>query len=261
MYKLILATIISATLALYPVSAGAPATGGFVEQPIKIAQETTIEPTNNDNFLVDNEVLNVELDLIMPIGGPSIHTNYTGPVDGFHWKDQNSGQYHVYGVEDGKFIHQTGDTWFIYGLFGPIKATKYDWNIQYDLWNGNHNGIDFVMPLNTPILAASGGEVIFTGVSAGNTIVVKKGNFHITYSHLNSISVEVGESITQGQTIGFSGDSGTINPHLHFQIDEYKLDGTKWGINPAKFLPQLDLAIVPNTPTNQLISEVNKFIW
>jgi len=275
MYKTILAIVISVTLVLYPASAGAPATGGDTANQTDISVEVIVdsfdaksEPNINQIPLVQQargELVqnnsDTELDLIMPLAGPSVHTNYSGPADAFHWKDINSGKYHIYGVANGKFIYQPGDTWFVYGLFGPIEAIKYDWNIKYPLWNGKHNGIDFAVASGTPVIAASGGEVIFAGLSAGNTIVIKQNNFHITYSHLQSISVSVGEFIAQSQIIGRTGSSGTVNPHLHFQIDEYRTDlteaGKRWAINPIKYLPsELQTAIMPNVPANKYISSL-----
>jgi len=42
------------------------------------------------------------------------------------------------------------------------------------------------------------------------------------YGHLNQILVNAGDSITQGQLIGYSGDigAGTGNYHLHFEVIE-----------------------------------------
>lgn len=275
MYKAILATIFSISLVLYPVNAQAPTTDGLSDIYIETESKMPVDQVDTKPMPIRHPIdaeptsdLTLELDLILPLAGPSTHINYTGSADAFHWKDQNSNQYNIYGVENGKFIYHEDDTWFVYGLFGQIEATKYNWNAQYDLWDGNHNGIDFATATNTPILAASGGEVTFAGISAGHTIVIKQNNFDITYGHLNSIWVEVGELITQGQIIGLSGSSGTVNPHLHFQIDKHELNGNRWGINPAKFLlPELKSAIIPNISSNWYATSNNwwqlapDFMW
>ncbi|RLC37837.1 hypothetical protein DRH29_00260 [candidate division Kazan bacterium] len=255
MAKFLLAIIFSVSLVLYPTSASAPATGGDTLGLLKIAKPPINEAVVDLPVTPEPEPSpNPELDLIMPLAGPSIHTNYFGPNDVFHWQDINSRQYHTYGVENGKFIYQPGDTWFIYGLFGPIEAVKYDWNVKYPLWNGRHNGIDFAVASGTPVLAASGGEVTFVGERVGHSIVVQIDNFQITYGHLDSFLVKVGERVTQGQIIGYSGSSGTINPHLHFEIDKYENE-QRWGINPAKYLlPELKSAIIPDVSTNRYIN-------
>ncbi|OGB73318.1 hypothetical protein A3K24_00350 [candidate division Kazan bacterium RIFCSPHIGHO2_01_FULL_44_14] len=191
------------------------------------------------------------LSLILPLSGPSIHTNYTGSADTFAWTDINSGKATTYGVIDDQFIYQPNDTWFVYGLFGPIEAVNYDYNVKYLEWGGRHNGIDLATTTGTPVISASGGEVVFTGTRAGNTIVVQTGDFQITYSHLSKISVSVEEKVTQGQIIGLTGKSGTTNPHLHFQIDQIT-GGERWAINPVKYLlPELQTAIMPDVPANR----------
>ena len=191
------------------------------------------------------------LNLVFPLQGPSIHTNYTGTADTFTWTDINSNNATTYGVVNDQFVYQPDDTWFVYGLFGPIEAVNYDYNVKYLEWGGRHNGIDLATAIGTPVISASGGEVVFTGTKAGNTIVVQTDTFQITYSHLSKISVTVGERVTQGQTIGLTGNSSTINPHLHFQIDQI-IRSKRWGINPAKYLLLgLQTAVMPDVPANQ----------
>lgn len=245
MAKVFFAAILALVLLIIPASSQAPAsTGGETE-------------TLGAGGIPQESRGGLELSLAMPLAGPSIHTNYIGSAQTFVWGDINSGTLQTYGVIGGRFIYQPGDTWFVYGIFGPIEAVKYDWNVKYSTWGGWHNGIDFAVDVGTPVLAASGGEVTFVGVRTGNTIVVRTDNFYTTYSHLDSFNVEVGERVAQGQVIGNTGSSGTINPHLHFQIDEHR-GGVRWGINPAKYLfAELQEAIIPDVPTNRYDSSVS----
>jgi len=87
-----------------------------------------------------------------------------------------------------------------------------------------HTGIDYMAGTGTPIRAAAGGKVIIvsTGWSGGygNQVVVDHGGGRATrYAHLSSISVYVGQTVSQGQNIGGCGSTGrSTGPHLHFEL-------------------------------------------
>ncbi|MBU1357124.1 MAG: M23 family metallopeptidase [Candidatus Edwardsbacteria bacterium] len=247
MIRVVLTAILALVVLAIPANSQAPAsTGGDSLVTTEISQEINL-PANSVPASSD------KLDIILPLTGPSIHTDYVGEANTYVWRDINGGQYHVYGVENGKFVYQPGDTWFVYGIFGLIEAVKYDWNVKYTNWGGRHNGIDFAAPVGLSVVSASEGEVIFAGERAGYTIIIQTGNFQITYSHLDSFVTKVGERVSQGQLIGYTGSSGTPNPHLHFEIDKYA-NGQRWGINPMKFLlPELQTATMPDVPTNRYI--------
>lgn len=97
------------------------------------------------------------------------------------------------------------------------------------IYNGSgHNAIDIGMPVGTPVLAALSGTVMATGntdatpgcYSFGKWVMIKHANGLATlYSHLSSISVSGGQSVSTGQTIGLSGMTGyATGPHLHFGV-------------------------------------------
>jgi len=92
-----------------------------------------------------------------------------------------------------------------------------------------HRGVDYGGPLNTPILAAGDGKVIFRGRKGGygRTVILQHGgNITTLYAHLNKFNSKVkhGSRVKQGQTIGYLGASGTVTAkHLHY---EYRLNGT-----------------------------------
>lgn len=83
---------------------------------------------------------------------------------------------------------------------------------------------DYAMPIGSTIGAAAGGTVISTitgwGGGYGNYIVLKHDNGTQTlYAHLSQIKVSVGQQVSQGETIGLSGNTGrSTGPHLHFEI-------------------------------------------
>ena len=91
-----------------------------------------------------------------------------------------------------------------------------------------HLGTDFAASTGTPARTVSDGIVEFAGVQNGygNVVFIKHGNNHETvYAHLSKISVQRGQSVSQGQTIGLVGSTGwATGPHLHF---EFRVNGTQ----------------------------------
>lgn len=88
-----------------------------------------------------------------------------------------------------------------------------------------YNGVDFGASIGTPVRAAAGGRVITSRVGGwnggyGNFVVVEHANGTQTlYAHLSRNSVWQGQSVVQGQVIGYSGNTGrSTGPHLHFEV-------------------------------------------
>lgn len=86
-----------------------------------------------------------------------------------------------------------------------------------------HFGIDFDAPVGTPVHAAQDGKVIQTtggwAGGFGNSILVDHGGgLNTRYGHLSEINVSVGQTVSQGDLIGHSGNTGfSTGPHLHFE--------------------------------------------
>ncbi len=89
-------------------------------------------------------------------------------------------------------------------------------------YSWNHGGIDLAVPPGTPVYAAGGGTVIFSGWSTwgyGYTVVIAHGGTLSLYGHLNGAFVSCGQTVTAGQNIAVTGNSGrSSGPHLHFEI-------------------------------------------
>lgn len=90
--------------------------------------------------------------------------------------------------------------------------------------HGN-NGIDLAAPVGTPILASANGKVIVSRKSGYNGgyglyVVVSHSNGTQTlYAHMSRNDVYVGQSVSQGQTIGAVGSTGrSTGPHIHFEV-------------------------------------------
>ena len=89
-------------------------------------------------------------------------------------------------------------------------------------WGRLHAGIDIAVPEGTPIRAADGGTVAIAGWTGGYgnyTCVNHGGGVSTCYGHQSRIAVSVGQSVSQGQVIGYSGNTGnSTGPHLHFEV-------------------------------------------
>ncbi len=94
--------------------------------------------------------------------------------------------------------------------------------------SGSHNGVDFKASTGTKIKNALTGTVVGTGntdlypgcYSFGKWVMVKHDNGLSTiYGHLSVISVNSGDRLATGDTIGFSGNTGySTGPHLHVSV-------------------------------------------
>lgn len=100
----------------------------------------------------------------------------------------------------------------------------------------NHQGIDIAVSYGTPIYAADGGTVTFSGYKGamGYVVIIDHGNGYCTYyEHNSSLLVSAGAHVYKGQQIAKAGRSGVASGvHCHFGITR---NGTY--VNPLKYLP------------------------
>ena len=99
----------------------------------------------------------------------------------------------------------------------------------------NHKGIDIAVPRGTPIYAADGGTVTYSGWMSGYGYLVQisHGNGYVTYyGHNSSLLVSVGEHVHKGQQVARMGSTGVSSGnHCDFRI---QLNGTF--LNPLNYL-------------------------
>jgi len=88
-----------------------------------------------------------------------------------------------------------------------------------------YNAVDYGMPVGSPIYAAASGVVLISKSSGynggyGDYIVIKHpNNTQTVYGHLSQPVVFAGQNVTQGQLIGYSGNTGkSTGAHLHFEV-------------------------------------------
>lgn len=100
-----------------------------------------------------------------------------------------------------------------------------------------HKGIDFSISEGEKVMSTADGIVVEAKYDSkrGNYIIVRHdGVFSTFYSHLKSISVQSGDKLEKGQTIGYVGNTGmSTGPHLHYEVFRNCKN-----VNPKDYLPE-----------------------
>lgn len=117
----------------------------------------------------------------------------------------------------------------------PLKSYSYVSSEYGSRWGTTHTGIDLAAPAGTHIYSWRSGTVTFAGWSGGygNFIIVDHGDGFVTrYAHCSKIAVTKGQTVSQGQVIGYVGTTGnSTGNHLHFEV---KVNGNF--VNPRNYL-------------------------
>jgi murein DD-endopeptidase MepM/ murein hydrolase activator NlpD len=129
-----------------------------------------------------------------------------------------------------------GNGTFVRPVGGPISSP---FGYRTDPITGAtafHSGVDFASPCGTPIKAAGTGIVLQAGFNAGGygnmTLINHGAGLSTLYGHQSSIIVSAGQSVTQGQVIGYVGSTGkSTGCHLHFEV---RVNGNP--VNPLGYL-------------------------
>lgn len=104
-----------------------------------------------------------------------------------------------------------------------------------------HSGIDIAGSAGSEVLAADSGTVAVATYSSsyGNYVTIYHSNGDYTlYAHMSSLAVSAGQSVTQGDVIGYVGSTGwTTGPHLHFEI---RVNGST--VDPLSYFSNYTLA-------------------
>ncbi len=115
-----------------------------------------------------------------------------------------------------------------------------------------HDGIDFGIPIGTPVYSVADGVVISVHncdpdctKGGGNSLLIKHNDGFTGYLHLSEILVENNAKVTKGQVIAKSGNTGrSTGPHLHFNVyinPDFSTDVGKpnYERDPLNYLPKL----------------------
>jgi murein DD-endopeptidase MepM/ murein hydrolase activator NlpD len=140
--------------------------------------------------------------------------------------------------------HSTGyvgkdDGFLLPPVVGPVTS-PFGYRIHpiYGYW-GLHDGTDFGVSCGEGMRAASDGKVISRYYSSvyGNRLYLDVGkvnghNLTVVYNHATSYRVDVGDTVTRGEIVGYVGSTGwSTGCHLHFTVLQ---DGT--AVDPMNYL-------------------------
>lgn len=126
---------------------------------------------------------------------------------------------------------------FVWPVIGVHRVSAH---YGYYRWGGRHWGVDIAGPgaSGSKIVAVQSGVVTYAGWSStghGYRVIINHGNgLETSYSHTKkgSITVKVGQRVTQGQVIARVGQTGnTTGPHLHFEVH---VNGRR--VNPEPYI-------------------------
>ena len=98
-----------------------------------------------------------------------------------------------------------------------------------------HSGMDIAAPRGTPIRAARGGQVIFSGWMSGygRVVILRHDSTYTTmYAHCQTLRVKKGANVQKGAIIATVGSSGqATGPHVHFEVRQHDRP-----VNPRSYL-------------------------
>lgn len=121
-------------------------------------------------------------------------------------------------------VVEAAEKFSMYEELAPIGNRYGTRGMRYG--DGRHPGIDYLIPIGTPIVAVSDGIIVAIGapykdkIFGGGVAVVLKhaDDFFSLYAHLSEIYVTNEQHIKRGERLGLSGQSNDNSPHLHFGL-------------------------------------------
>lgn len=151
---------------------------------------------------------------------------------------------HVLGATTGNLVMPFDGTYTITQGFGSELTEPNLRNFYSHYGLGGHDGIDFALPIGTPLYAVDDGAVLLAGDGDyGTTIVMQHSWGRTYYGHLSKTVATANKDsmIKKGTLIGYSGNTGeSTGPHLHFGMKPDKPDtgnGYIGKVDPMAYLP------------------------
>ena len=108
-----------------------------------------------------------------------------------------------------------------------------------------HHGVDIAKAGSVPVVASASGVVSYSGQMSGygNVIIITHSingkTYETLYAHLRNLGVGSMQTVSQGQTIGYMGNTGIgTGQHLHFEVHNGRWNSAKSNaINPRSVVP------------------------
>lgn len=115
-----------------------------------------------------------------------------------------------------------GDTGFSLPLDAEITSGFGAYRVLNNAMQTRHTGWDQRAPVGTPIRSIAAGRVAFAGQLdiRGNYVMIDHGyGVYSGYAHFSQVHVTRGQTISEGQILGMSGNTGrSSGPHLHWEM-------------------------------------------
>jgi len=130
-----------------------------------------------------------------------------------------------------------------------------------------HEGIDIAAATGTPVKAALSGIISKAGYSSaqGNFVVVNHGGgLESVYKHLSQGTIKIGQTVTEGQIIAKSGNTGvSTGPHLEFQLlkNGVAIDPLSFTRDSAAYQGIGSGLDLDNIDTSGILGIIKKYWW
>ncbi|EHK2389530.1 peptidoglycan DD-metalloendopeptidase family protein [Clostridium perfringens] len=186
--------------------------GTIFEKGLKRRRKEEAEMFKNANYIMSPiGILNARGDQIGTVKGDG----YFPPIESSNFKTINN---------------EYGNGWIIPVSNGHVTAT-----FPYYPSGAQHSGIDFGVPIGTPVRASKSGKVIKRReltTSYGKYLFIDHGGGLVTiYAHNSELLVNEGDTVKAGQVIAKSGSTGNSSgPHVHWEL---RVNGTAQNIAPS----------------------------
>ena len=186
--------------------------GTIFEKGLKRRRKEEAEMFKNANYIMSPiGILNASGGQIGTVKGDG----YFPPIESSNFKTINN---------------EYGNGWIIPVSNGHVTAT-----FPYYPSGAPHSGIDFGVPIGTPVRASKSGTVIKRReltTSYGKYLFIDHGGGLVTiYAHNSELLVNEGDTVKAGQVIARSGNTGNSSgPHCHWEL---RVNGTAQNIAPS----------------------------
>ncbi|MGE5606243.1 MAG: M23 family metallopeptidase [Bacteroidota bacterium] len=159
--------------------------------------------------------------------------NYLGQIENYLAKESEEQQRLLSDLQAYKWkLDHTPSIWPVVSYITSSFGKRVHPVLKY---NRKHVGIDMGAASGTKVAATAAGVVSFAGWRGGYGYAVMinhQNGFQTLYAHNSKLLVSIGQSISKGQTISLSGNTGiTTGPHLHYEV---YINGKP--VNPVPYL-------------------------